>query len=79
MDRYLETPEAKEDARKTQEMYKQRLDILIPIFESAGLRLASPTDAGFFMLFDCPKYIDGEEVQTSEEFNSKMIYKIGLV
>lgn len=58
MDRYLELPEAKEDAKKTQEMYQKRLDILIPIFEGAGLRLASPTDAGFFMLFDCPKYID---------------------
>ncbi|USN58302.1 MAG: aminotransferase class I/II-fold pyridoxal phosphate-dependent enzyme [Candidatus Peribacteria bacterium] len=79
MDRYLQTPEAKADAQKTQELYKKRLDILIPIFEGAGLKLASPTDAGFFMLFQCPKTLDGEPIETGEEFNSKMIYKIGLV
>jgi len=44
--------------KKVQEMYKRRLDILIPIFQEAGLRVACPTNAGFFMLFMCPKSLD---------------------
>ncbi len=79
MDKYLSTPQAKQDADNTQQLYKKRLDILIPIFESAGLRLACPSDAWFFMLFECPKSIDGESTPSSEDFNGLMINKIGLV
>lgn len=79
MDRYLQTPDAKIDSKKTTQMYKKRLDILIPIFESAWLKLACPSDAWFFMLFKCPKFLDWEEIKSWEEFNSKMIYKVWLV
>ena len=64
MDKYLETSQAKADADGTQELYKKRLDILVPIFEQAGLKLACPSDAGFFMLFECPKSVDGEATPT---------------
>ncbi|MDD3303055.1 MAG: aminotransferase class I/II-fold pyridoxal phosphate-dependent enzyme [Candidatus Gracilibacteria bacterium] len=79
LNRYLDTNESKEDNKKIREMYKNRMDVLIPIFESAGLKLACPSDAGFFMLFLCPKTINGETIETSEEFNNKMINLIGLV
>ncbi len=79
MERYLETPDAKKDAIATQQLYKKRLDILIPIFEEAGLELSCPTEAGFFMLFRNPNFLNGELIETSEQFNSKMIDEIGLV
>ena len=31
------------------------------------------------MLFECPKSLNWEEINTSEEFNKKMINEIGLV
>lgn len=77
--KYFETEESKDDTKEIQEMYKRRLDILIPIFEEAWLELACPTDAGFFMLFKCPKSVDWEKVETWVEFNKLMINKIWLV
>lgn len=79
MDKYLELPEAKEDNKKIQEMYKKRLEVLIPIFEEAWLKLASPTEAWFFMLFMCPNYLNWEKIESSEDFNNKMINAIWLV
>ena len=79
MEKYLETEYARIDAKKTQELYKKRLDILIPIFEEAWLKLACPSDAWFFMLFKNPNFIDWEKIESSEEFNSKMIDKVWLV
>jgi hypothetical protein len=35
MDKFLQTNNALDEAQKTQELYKKRLDILIPIFEFA--------------------------------------------
>lgn len=64
---------------EVQKMYDRRLHIAIPIFEAAGFKLACPTDAGFFMLFHCPKKLNGEEITSSEDFNKKMISTIGLV
>jgi hypothetical protein len=45
MDKYLETPQAKIDASKNQEMYKKRLEILTKVFTDFGLKLTCPTDA----------------------------------
>ncbi|NDK07785.1 aminotransferase class I/II-fold pyridoxal phosphate-dependent enzyme [Candidatus Gracilibacteria bacterium] len=79
LNRYLDTAESSEDNKKIEKMYMNRMDVLIPIFESAGLKLACPSDAGFFMLFMCPKKLNGLEINTSEEFNNAMINAIGLV
>lgn len=79
LNRYLDTPDSRLDNKKIQEMYKARMDVLIPIFESAWLRLACPSDAWFFMLFACPNLVNWEKVETWEEFNSKMINTIWLV
>lgn len=79
LNKYLDTKESIEDNRKIQQMYKDRIDILIPIFESAWLKLACPTDAWFFILFHCPKFLNGEKIESSEDFNNKMINAIWLV
>lgn len=79
LNKYLDTSESKKDMKSIQEMYKKRLDILVPIFEWAWFKLACPCDAGFFMLFHCPTMLSGEKVETSEQFNQKMIEAVGLV
>ena len=78
-EQYFENEQSVTDIKAIQQMYTARLDKAIPIFENAGLKLACPTDAGFFMLYHCPTHIDGEAVTDSEDFNRKMINKIGLV
>lgn len=79
LNRYLDTAESSEDNKKIEKMYMNRMDVLIPIFESAGLKLACPSDAWFFMLFMCPKKLNWLEINTSEEFNNAMINAIWLV
>jgi len=79
MEKYLELEQSKLDAKEKQEMYQKRLEILTKVFTDFGLKLACPTDAGFFMMFDCPKYLDWEEITSSEEYNKKIIEKIGVV
>ena len=79
LNKYLETKQSKEDNKKIQEMYKKRLEILIPIFENAWLKLACPTEAWFFMLFNCPNFLNWEKIENSEDFNNKMINQIWLV
>jgi len=72
-------PESKQEMKEIQKRYERRLDIALKIFEEAGFKLACPTDAGFFMLFYCPKTLNGEEISNSEEFNQKMINSLGVV
>ncbi len=76
---YFGEPGSKEDMKNIQKMYKERLDIALLIFQNAGFRLACPVDAGFFMLFHCPKMLNGKPVSSSEEFNAMMINQYGLV
>jgi hypothetical protein len=45
MEKYLELPQAKADAKEKQEMYEKRLEILTKVFTDFGLKLACPTDA----------------------------------
>jgi aspartate/methionine/tyrosine aminotransferase len=78
-EQYFGMPESKTEMQEIQKMYERRLDIALKIFDEAGFTLACPTDAGFFMLFHCPKTINGEAVKNSEEFNQKMISELGLV
>lgn len=77
--KYLKTDDVRREAKLAQELYKKRLDILTPIFENSWFKLACPSDAGFFMLFHCPTMLNGEKVETSEQFNQKMIEVVGLV
>lgn len=79
LEKYLETPQAKIDAQKNQETYQKRLNVLRAIFMDFGLRPACETDAWFFMMFDCPKFINGEVVENSQEYNKKIISLIWVV
>ncbi|MCD5374884.1 aminotransferase class I/II-fold pyridoxal phosphate-dependent enzyme [Candidatus Gracilibacteria bacterium] len=79
MEKYLETPQAKIDAKKNQEIYQKRLEILRGVFTEFGLHPACNTDAGFFMMFDCPKFINGKAVENSEDYNKQIITLIGVV
>ncbi len=79
LNKYFDTPESKTETKEIQEIYKRRLDILIWVFNEAGFEMACRADAGFFMLFKCPKSLDWEKVESSVDFNKLMINKIGLV
>ena len=79
MEKYLETPQAKIDARTNQEIYQKRLGILRGVFTEFGLRPACETDAGFFMMFECPKAINGVDVENSEDYNKQIITLLGIV
>ncbi len=78
-EKYFALPEAKKEMKKIQEMYEKRLEIALEIFKQKGFQLACPTDSGFFMLFHCPKTLNGETVKNPEEFNKKMIELAGIV
>ena len=79
MEKYLEMPEAKEDAKKNQQIYAKRIEILKGVFMEFGLRPTCNTDAGFFMMFDCPKSVNTLPVQNSEEYNKKIISLTGVI
>lgn len=79
MEKYLETPQAKIDANFNQKMYEKRLNILTKIFTDFGLKLICPTDAWFFMMFECPKFLNWEKINNSEEYNKKIITVIWVV
>ncbi len=78
-EQYFGMLESKQEMGEIQKMYERRLDIALKIFGDAGFKLACPTDAGFFMLFHCPKILNGAEISDSEEFNKKMINLLGVV
>lgn len=79
MEKYLEYPQSKKDARANQEMYQKRLEILTKVFTDFWLKLACPTDAWFFIMFDCPKFLNWEKIENSEEYNKKVITEIWVI
>lgn len=78
-EKYFAMPESKKEMKEIQKMYKRRLAIALPIFEKAGFKLACSVDAGFFMLFHCPKKLNGTDITSSQKFNSEMINSYGFV
>jgi len=76
---YFGMPESKQEMGEIQKMYERRLNVALTIFADAGFELACPTDAGFFMLFHCPKTLNGKTIENSEEFNQLMIKELGVV
>jgi aspartate/methionine/tyrosine aminotransferase len=79
VDEYFSQEKSIEEIKEIQQMYQRRLAKAIPLFTEAGYKLACPTDAGFFILFHCPKTLDGQNISNGEEFNQAMIAKTGLV
>ncbi len=60
-------------------VYERRLSLLIDILCKNGMHIAVEPKAGFFALFNCPKYAFGQEIKSAEQFNRLMVDKTGVV
>ena len=61
------------------DMYRSRLKALIEIMTGQGMRLAIEPSAGFFTLWLTPTLAFGQPVESSQDFNFRMITETGLV
>ena len=61
------------------EKYRSRLQLLIEILSTAGMKLATEPKAGFFSLWQAPKYAFGREMKDARDFNFTMIEETGVV
>ncbi len=71
-----ERPEEVETMRK---VYKRRLDGVISILESRGMKLAFRPKAGAFSLWKTPRYAFGQRVTSAKAFNYELINRTGIV
>lgn len=74
--------------KETYQIYRSRLDYLVPKLKSIGLRQACETTAGFFTLWKTPDFAFGldlrkeseaRKISQSELFNRLVIEKTGIV
>ncbi len=82
--KYLSAPEAaREDLAALRDLYKKRLEYLIPKLRQAGLQPACRTEAGFFTLWKVPRKAFGRELPSGipahEAFNRLVISETGIV
>lgn len=68
-----------EDIYQCQDTYFRRMQLLIDILSSNGMRLAVKPQAGFFTLWLVPKMAFGVEIRDAEHFNFLMIERTGVV
>lgn len=68
-----------EGIQRNREMYGRRINLLTEILQSHGMRLAVEPKAGFFTLWEAPRFAFGKETKSAEEFNFEMINKTGVV
>jgi len=61
------------------ELYDSRIKLVIRNLIDCGMRLAVEPEAGFFLLFNCPKKAFGQEINDAEQFNALMIQNTGIV
>jgi len=73
----VENDQAGIEANK--EKYGCRIAILTSILKSNGMRLAVEPSAGFFTLWQSPRFAFGEEMKDAADFNQRMIYQTGVV
>jgi aspartate/methionine/tyrosine aminotransferase len=73
---------------ETYQIYRRRLDYLVPQLKAIGLQQACETTAGFFTLWKTPDFAFGKnlkdeaqskKVSQSELFNRLVIEKTGIV
>ncbi len=78
---------AREVLFQLRDLYKKRLEYVIPLFKKSGLIPACETEAGFFSLWKVPRTVLGinleeqsqrENVGLAEAFNRTVISKTGL-
>jgi aspartate/methionine/tyrosine aminotransferase len=60
-------------------MYRMRLELLISLLTSEGMRLALEPAAGFFTLWRVPTRAFGRRIESAEHFNFMMIEETGVV
>jgi aspartate/methionine/tyrosine aminotransferase len=74
--------------QETYQIYRSRLDYLVPKFKDIGLRMACETSAGFFTLWNTPDFAFGRDlreeseknkISQSELFNRLVIENTGIV
>ena len=61
------------------DLYQKRSSLLCKILQEAGMQLAIKPRAGFFTLWQAPKYAFGRKMKDAKEFNFSMIENTGLV
>ena len=73
---------------RLREMYRRRLEYVVPKLQEAGLRPACSTDAGFFTLWKTPRSALGRDIKRDvnirdlprhEAFNRLVIHEAGIV
>lgn len=58
--------------------YQGKLELLTNILTERGMRLAVKPEAGFFVLFDCPKRAFGQDIADADQFNELMTNNTGV-
>lgn len=81
---YFKGNSARKALRDIKDIYRKRLNFIIPNLKEAGLRPACDTEAGFFTLWQTPKYAFGQDLDKSEyprheAFNRLVIDNTGIV
>lgn len=82
--KYLAAPSApREELAALRNLYKKRLEYLVPRLQAAGLRPACRTEAGFFTLWKVPRKVLNRDlpsgVPAHEAFNRLVISETGIV
>lgn len=68
-----------ENIRATPKIYQRRLNILIETLTSCRMRLAVKPKAGFFSLWETPKFAFDQRIDDAKHFNYLMIEKTGVL
>ena len=85
---FQDLPAARRALERLRDMYRSRLDYVIPSLRRAGLRQACSTDAGFFTLWETPRKVLGVDLVAEarrrgltwhEAYNRLVISETGIV
>lgn len=68
-----------EGVLRSRYVYGARLGMLVPWLRELGLKLAVEPGAGFFTLWEAPKFAFGREMKDARDFNLTMIRETGIV
>jgi aspartate/methionine/tyrosine aminotransferase len=85
---FKDQEKTKKILHETYQIYRSRLDYLVPKLKSIGMRMACETTSGFFTLWNTPDFAFGvdlreesekKKISRSELFNRMVIEKTGIV
>jgi LL-diaminopimelate aminotransferase len=69
----------REGIAQCRETYRRRLGVLMELMCAHGMQLAIEPRAGFFTLWQAPRYAFGQRVESAAAFNFLMIRETGVV